>query len=396
MKTFFKLMGLAVVASTMIFVTSCNGPDDPEVTTVDVPTGLNAAEGAGGETAILTWSGDAEYFDIRIEQGAETVKSYDDLMVKSCEVTGLLEGDYTWKVRARKNKLYSDWSAKGNFSIKSSVTIPDTLTGLDVIEITSVSSILKFDRFPDDDIDGWKYLIELDGETIEIDPSDEIYENQEQIYVYCPKKLNAKKSYMWRVRLLKSNGDKSKIQPARFTTLDAMPLNNTFVTVEFTLNGKTQVWGIDHRSQPSMAEGGSLMERHLGDGFALIQVTSIRFKPGATFGNEIYPYKFVRLKVPTEKGKFGSFQYDLGTPNAYPIVDYANVFYEETANRIGDYRSNESSTYKGTLNIDRFHFQSNNEEALVGGTYEADLSGDGASKATIKVEFYMGVSIKNK
>jgi chitodextrinase len=86
--------------------------EDPE--TVPVPTGLQQVPGPNG--ALLSWESlPVDSYEVDFNGTTHTVAA------PQLEVTGLTpETEYTWKVRARKNEVYSNWSATSSFRTTAS------------------------------------------------------------------------------------------------------------------------------------------------------------------------------------------------------------------------------------------------------------------------------------
>ena len=141
---------LAIMAGVAV---SCNPPQDPPVVppvdeTLDAPTGLTVGE-LTATTAELSWAAvaDAEKYNVAIGD-LEAV----EVAGVSYSATGLTaETGYTWRVRAVKGDIESDWASGPEFTTPEGGTEPPppppTLptpvpTDLEAIDVTDKSATL--------------------------------------------------------------------------------------------------------------------------------------------------------------------------------------------------------------------------------------------------------------
>ena len=116
MKNLFKLFGMALLISSVMVFSACG--DDKE--SADKPTGLNVK--TVGADATFSWSGNGDSYELQIS-GLEVIK----VAGKSYTVEQMANGEYTWKVRAKKGDSFSDWVSGNNFIVSSELLAPYNL-----------------------------------------------------------------------------------------------------------------------------------------------------------------------------------------------------------------------------------------------------------------------------
>ncbi|MDR0661085.1 MAG: fibronectin type III domain-containing protein [Prevotellaceae bacterium] len=104
MKIYFKLLTLSLLLVGFTGLTSCS--DDDNSSSPKVPTELKVSD-VTATSATLSWTAnnDANSYEIQIND-AET----SSVTATNYELDELEMGTkYTWKIRAKKDELYSEW-----------------------------------------------------------------------------------------------------------------------------------------------------------------------------------------------------------------------------------------------------------------------------------------------
>ncbi len=145
------------------------------VSDVPAPTNLKA-KNVTHNSATLSWQHpDADYHEVAVGN-LEVVSTFDH----TCQIDGLNTAtEYTWKVRSRKDAVWSDWAEGDKFTTK---TEPDTefpyvlhgvCQGENNYGAGTSNFLIGFSTFEpsDEDSDGWECHLDLIASAVAVDYS---------------------------------------------------------------------------------------------------------------------------------------------------------------------------------------------------------------------------------
>lgn len=196
---------LLIVAVLSVALMSCN-PDD-EGKAPSSPAGLNASD-LTDVSAILTWAGDATIYEVAI--GDAETRTVTSRTYKATRLTA--ETEYTWKVRAKADGLYSEWVDGPAFTTKPVPDVqPDEPVLLEVTDITATSAVFTWQGAAE------SYELEL-GTVLE----------SVEATTFTVSGLTPERSYAWRVRAKNGELYSQWTNGPAFITPFAIPANIDF------------------------------------------------------------------------------------------------------------------------------------------------------------------------
>lgn len=118
-----KLLLVTATAACLLVFTGCEKDDGINEISLTAPTGLQAVTDVANRSATLSWTPveNAESYELNIDEAVYTAYK------TSLTIPGLEYNTYyTWKVRAKKGDIYSDWSQTQTFA---TVALRERFTG---------------------------------------------------------------------------------------------------------------------------------------------------------------------------------------------------------------------------------------------------------------------------
>lgn len=134
MKKKRKLLGLALVASSLALITSCDKDNDDNIDSAvpAAPTALRTSS-ITPNSAVVAWVSDATAFELQVGNNTYTVAATSHLL------SGLTPGTvYTWSVRAKNGDNFSEWVNGSDF--KTGYEPLPTPTALAVANVTQTGA----------------------------------------------------------------------------------------------------------------------------------------------------------------------------------------------------------------------------------------------------------------